>query len=195
MYKPGLIILLVFISILFEVQADNNQNVKEEKQAESFKKMNFTGQGFKELGFTEVGNAKFTFLFWDIYHSTLYTKSGSYIPENPPAELIFEIEYLKDITAADLLERTIEQWQHLGFSKAQYNQFIPKLKAIWPDIYSGDKLALSVQNNKSMFYFNDVQVGVIEQAEFSQLFLAIWLSKKTSEPELRAELLGENIHE
>jgi len=54
---------------------------------------------------------------------------------------------------------------------------------------------LSVQDNKSIFYFNNLKVGVIERAEFSQLFLAIWLSEKTSEPELKAELLGENIDE
>lgn len=190
MHKRYLITWLVIISILGEVQASNKQNLKEEKRPGSIKNLLFN-----DPSFIKVGSSKFTFLFWDIYHSTLYTKSGFYLPKKPPTELIFEIEYLKDISATELVERTIEQWQHLGYSQDQYNQFIPKLKDIWPDIYAGDKLALLVVDNKSTFYFNNFKVGVIEQTEFSQLFLAIWLSDNTSEPELRAELLGGNIHE
>lgn len=145
----------------------------------------------KQLNFNEVGRAKFSVLFWDIYKSTLYTKSGQYQADNSPCSLIFEIEYLKDITAQSLLERTIEQWQHLGISATEYQQYIPLLKAIWPDISSGDKLALLVEGHRSIFYFNQLKVGIIEQKGFSQLFLNIWLSPNTSEQKLRTQLLGD----
>jgi hypothetical protein len=146
---------------------------------------------FSELNFKEVGSAKFSVLFWDIYHSTLYTKSGSYLHNSSPDSLFFEIEYLRDITSNDLVDRTIEQWKYLEIAESEYSQFVPTLKAIWPDISSGDKLAMLLQNNQSVFYFNDVRVGNIEAKEFSKLFLDIWLSPKTSETKLRNQLLGE----
>lgn len=145
----------------------------------------------QQLNFKRVGSAKFTFLFWDIYNSTLYTKSGKYLHDNYSDSVLFEIEYLKDITSADLLDRTIEQWKHLNIAELEYNKFIPELKLIWPDISSGDKLSMLVNNNQSIFYFNDVIIGQIPEKEFSKLFLAIWLSPKTSEKELRYQLLGE----
>ena len=140
--------------------------------------------------FKLLGQAKFSVLFWDIYNSTLYTESGSYLHEVSTQSLIFEIEYLKDITKNDLLERTIEQWQHLRIPESQYSKFIPRLKVIWPDISSGDKLAMLVKNKQSVFFFNNLRIGQIEQKEFSKLFLDIWLSPRTSQIELRKQLLG-----
>lgn len=143
-----------------------------------------------DLQLKKVGTTQFSVLFWDIYNSSLYTESGSYSRKTPPDRLIFEIEYLKDITVDDLLERTIQQWEHLEFTEAEYGRFIVPLKTIWPNISSGDKLVLFVNNNQSTFYFNNEKIGLIQQKEFSQIFLDIWLSPKTSQPQLRYELLG-----
>lgn len=146
---------------------------------------------FSQLNFKMVGKAKFSVLFWDIYNSTLYTKTGGYLHNNSPESLFFEIEYLKDITAEDLLERTVQQWEHLKVPESMYSKYLPVLKTIWPDISSGDKLTLFVQNKQSVFYFNHEKVGGIAEANFSKLFLDIWLSPETSQAQLRKELLGE----
>ncbi|MBU2872117.1 chalcone isomerase family protein [Colwellia sp. E2M01] len=146
---------------------------------------------FAQLNVKEVGSAKFSVLFWDIYNSTLYTPTGEYSYTEKANKLIFKIEYLKDISSADLIERTVEQWQHLNIPKAQYSAFIPRLQAIWPDISAGDSLAMLVENNTAIFYFNNDQIGMVEQPEFYQLFLDIWLSPKTSQAKLRSQLLGE----
>ena len=150
---------------------------------------------FSELQFKEVGKAKFSVLFWDIYNSSLYTKSGAYSHSKPSESLIFKIVYLKDITTEDLLERTIEQWQHLQVPVSQYSLYVPILKAMWPDISSGDSLTMLVDNNLSIFYLNHKKIGVIEQQEFSKLFLDIWLSPNTSQLALRNKLLNGNIKE
>ena len=49
-----------------------------------------------------------------------------------------------------------------------------------------------VEEKKSIFYFNNVKVGVITDKAFSKLFLDIWLSPKTSQAKLRAQLLKGN---
>lgn len=145
---------------------------------------------FSQLQFKQVGNATFSVLFWDIYNSSLYTKSGTY-SQALSQDVIFEINYLKDITSEDLIERTVEQWQHLKNPKVLYQAFIPTLATIWPNITAGDTLTLVVQQQKSVFYFNGKKVGSIEEKNFSSLFLSIWLSPNTSQLALRAQLLGE----
>jgi hypothetical protein len=141
------------------------------------------------LAFNKVGSAQFSVLFWDIYNSHLFTKSGRY-EENSDQDVIFKIEYLKDITAKELIKRTVEQWQHLKYKKSDYEAFIPRLKSLWPNISAGDSLTLYRNNQSTEFYFNNMNIGVIDNEEFYKLFLAIWLSPDTSEPELRQSLIG-----
>ena len=66
---------------------------------------------------------------------------------------------------------------------------------MWPDISSGDSLTMLVDNNLSIFYLNHKKIGLIEQQEFSKLFLDIWLSPNTSQLALRNKLLNGNIKE
>ncbi|WP_299267846.1 chalcone isomerase family protein [uncultured Psychrosphaera sp.] len=141
------------------------------------------------LAFNKVGSAQFSVLFWDIYNSHLFTKSGRY-EENSDQDVIFKIEYLKDISADELIKRTVEQWQHLKYKKSDYEAFIPRLKSLWPNISAGDSLTLYRNNQSTEFYFNNMNIGVIDNEEFYKLFLAIWLSPDTSEPELRQSLIG-----
>lgn len=175
-------IVFILVSSVIFVASANNENILPIEELP---------KDVSDLNFKVVGSAKFSVLFWDIYNSTLYTKSGKYLHKSSPESLLFEIEYLKDITTNDLVERTVQQWKYLDISESEYSKFIPILKVIWPDISSGDKLAMLLQNNQSVFYFNDMKVGHIEEKEFSKLFLDIWLSPKTSQTKLRSQLLGE----
>lgn len=157
---------------------------------------NQTRNSLSKQGFTQVGNAKFSVLFWDIYHSALYTPSGSFNSEISlersalAQPLLFEIQYLRDISSEDLLKRTIEQWQHLGMQESTYALYLPKLKKIWPDIKKGDRLALLLQQDSTNFYFNERFAGNINHPLFGQRFLAIWLAENTSQPKLRRQLIG-----
>ncbi|PKG81027.1 hypothetical protein CXF85_19895 [Colwellia sp. 75C3] len=140
--------------------------------------------------FVSIGETTFSFLFWDLYKSQLLTTSGKYPIEIEKDNLLLDINYLADISSDDLIERTIEQWQHLGITPEKYQDYLPELKAIWPNITDGDSLTLLIHQGRSVFYFNQQYVGVINDAKFGQMFLAIWLSENTSEPSLRHELLG-----
>jgi hypothetical protein len=145
-----------------------------------------------ESKYKKIGSARFTVFFWDIYHSALYSDTGVYTEGESKQVLVFKINYLKDIKRDDLLEQTIEQWQHLNISENEYLEFLPKLAGIWPNISKGDSLTLLVKNQQSHFYFNGRFIGSIEKQSFGSLFLAIWLSPKTSQKLLRKKLLGEH---
>jgi hypothetical protein len=177
------IIFLILISSSLTLSANVNQlpiNIDENLSTETI-----------ESNFTKVGSALFTVLFWDIYNSTLYSDSGVFIDGDTKQTLVFKIDYLKDITRDDLIERTVEQWQHLEVQESEYLHFIPELIDIWPNISAGDSLTLLIQNQNSRFYFNGDYIGSITQSSFGPLFLSIWLSPQTSQKRLRRKLLGE----
>lgn len=140
--------------------------------------------------FKPIGNTVFSFLFWDLYKSKLLTTSKQFPLQSEDDKLLYEIEYFKAISAKSLVEKTVEQWQHLGYEASRYEPYLNKLQRIWPDINPGDKLTFVMNNSNSAFYHNKRLVGVMGDIEFGPLFLDIWLSEKTSEPELRKELLG-----
>lgn len=163
------------------------------------------------LSLKKVGSAKFSVLFWDIYQSKLFTSSGRFPNEDKEHVVLFEIEYLRDIAKTDLIDKTIEQWQHIGLQEKDYQHYVAQLEAIWPDIVAGDKLSLLIGDNKSSFFFNQQKIGtIIEQSSpntyqetsenmsmtgasntaFGKTFIDIWLSEKTSQPNLRQQLLG-----
>ena len=144
----------------------------------------------KTQDFVAVGEAKFSVLFWDIYKSKLLTTSGHYPVEIAKDNVLFDINYLTDITSKDLINKTVEQWQHLGIAADIYQAYLPQLKMLWPDIKEGDSLSLLIHQGRSVFYFNQQYIGVINEPEFGQVFLAIWLSENTSQPKLRNKLLG-----
>ncbi|GEB70313.1 hypothetical protein PC2016_3284 [Pseudoalteromonas carrageenovora] len=138
--------------------------------------------------FTKVGEARMEYLFWDVYDATLFTPSGKYKSgENP---IKFKLKYLRDFEAKDIVKATKEQWEHLN--KPDLSQkYADKLLNIWPNISKGDSLMLETDvNGKSTFYYNDEKVGQIDDVQFANDFLAIWLDKNTSEPALRQQLLG-----
>ena len=149
----------------------------------------------KQYSFKIVGETTLSFLFWDLYTSKLLTTSGNYPIDTVTEKLIFEINYLTDITKNDLIKHTVEQWQHLQILEKDYQQFVPQLIKIWPDITKGDTLALLINDQVSVFYFNQNYIGSIESPEFGQIFIDIWLANNTSKPTLRLELLGGNKHD
>ena len=62
---------------------------------------------------------------------------------------------------------------------------------LWPNIEEGDTLLLKVEETKSTFYHNGELRGEITDQYFGPMFLAIWLSENTSQPELRTQLIGQ----
>jgi hypothetical protein len=94
-----------------------------------------------------------------------------------------------------LIKRTVEQWQHQNIPKEVYQPYISQLNSIWPAITEGDSLAILVKKDSSIFYFNNQRIGIIEDNSFGRLFIDIWLNKKTSQPSLRKQLLGDNYNE
>ncbi len=136
-----------------------------------------------------VGEARLTFLFWSVYDSRLYTLDGQYREGQVPLRL--EIQYLLDVSAEDLVSRTLAEWQHQQLRHPQQQQWARQLASIWPDIREGDVLSLELdEEGGNTFYRNGQRLGGVDDAAFGAQFLAIWLSPATSRPEVRLALIG-----
>ena len=136
-----------------------------------------------------VGEARLRVLFWSIYDSALYTTSGKYFGVEP--KLTLRINYLRKIKSRQLLDRTSEEWEKNSIIEQDIETWLEKLASILPDIEKGETLTLQVEDNlSSSFYLNDELIDNIEDAAFTQAFLSIWLSDKSSYPKQQAQLVG-----
>ncbi|MBR9726586.1 chalcone isomerase family protein [Shewanella intestini] len=144
-----------------------------------------------DTSWREVGTGEMAFMWIDIYRATLLTATGQYLNQQLPVAL--EIEYYRDIDADDLVSATIDQWQHLGLSQQHIDTYSTRLNEAWPDVKEGDRISFKVDaQGYGVFWYNDHVFYQARDVDFSQAFLSIWLSEQTSEPELRAQLIGLN---
>ncbi|WP_350979133.1 chalcone isomerase family protein [Shewanella sp. AC34-MNA-CIBAN-0136] len=139
----------------------------------------------------QVGTADMSLLWLDIYSAKLFSIDGKYQANRFP--MILDIQYHRDIDAIDLVDATIEQWQHLGFTEANIELYRQQLVNAWPDVKQGDRLTFKVNTPEdAAFLLNDTPYYQVSNAQFPEAFLDIWLSEKTSRPELRNQLIGVN---
>jgi len=138
----------------------------------------------------KVGEAQLKVLFWKVYNSRLFSADGSYVDGQRPVKL--EIEYLRDIDADQLVQRTAAEWQSQGVTHPRQDQWLQSLSALWPDVSENDVIALQLDgDDRSSFYINGTFLGYVEDPAFGQSFIDIWLSPNTTRPELRKMLIGQ----
>nr|WP_017005549.1 hypothetical protein [Enterovibrio norvegicus] len=141
-----------------------------------------------------VGSASLSWGFWKIYDSELRTPAGVYNPGSPlPLALV--ITYDRDIDADDLLDATVEQWEHLGFSADTIASWDPQMKNAWPNVKEGDRLIYVLESSGGAFFYQPKQgqpkpYATLKDIPLAQAFADIWLSPKTAYPSLRLALIG-----
>lgn len=136
-----------------------------------------------------VGEARLKVLFWSVYDSSLYSADGGY--QNGQRPLRLDIKYLLNVDAEDLVARTRQEWQFQNLTHPRQQAWLDTLQALWPDISASDVLSVRIDEQEhSSFFLNGELLGRIEEEAFSRQFLAIWLARETSQPELRRALIG-----
>ncbi|MAB22293.1 MULTISPECIES: chalcone isomerase family protein [Idiomarina] len=139
--------------------------------------------------FSKVGETRLSVYFWDVYDATLFSPSGNYEKNERQALLL---EYLRDIKAKDLIETTEEEWQKLELDREKHKDWLAQLDSIWPNIKEGDCLLLvEDEEGSAEFYQGEKLLGTIKDKEFTEQFLAIWLSENSRFRSERNELIGE----
>lgn len=138
-----------------------------------------------------VGESRLKVLFWDVYDASLYVSDGAYHPDKPFA---LSLRYLRDFSGSDIAERSIEEIRQQGLSDtAILNSWMEQFKAIFPNVVKGDEIiGIHDPSEGASFFLNGALIGNIADTSLSRRFFDIWLSEKTSEPEMRESLIGLN---
>jgi hypothetical protein len=138
----------------------------------------------------KLGEGEMRYLFWTLYKAELYgIKSDSILNFNH--DIVFTLTYQRSISSAALIAATKDQWQHLDYTNEAIDKWITLLIDLLPTVKKQDALTLKLdKQNYSYFYLNNKAIGNIQDPTFGPAFLSIWLSKNTSEPKLRKQLLG-----
>lgn len=136
-----------------------------------------------------VGTAELKILWFDIYQAELKTSDGDFNDINQPLALI--LNYQRRISAEELIQETEKQLGRFA-SPSKIVQWIQVLELIWTDVRDGDQLAFYVdENTAGHFFYNRGWIGEIDDPNFCQAFINIWLSESSRYPQLAKKLRGE----
>ena len=135
-----------------------------------------------------VGEATMTWWGFTLYQAALKTRTGEYQERQYP--LYLELTYARPLKSEWILQATDQQWQHLGVAEEKRQAWLDDLATLLPDVQTGDRLALYMPSaQQHQFYHNGKVLGRVNDPTFAEQFLAIWLSPRTSRPEIRAQLI------
>lgn len=106
--------------------------------------------------------------------------------------LALALIYARKLVGAQIASRAIDEMRHIGpFGETQSAQWLAAMTRLFPDVQAGDRLTgVQRPGQAARFHFNGTLRGELADADFARLFFGIWLSPSTSEPKLRAQLLG-----
>ncbi|MEW5887364.1 MAG: chalcone isomerase family protein [Pseudomonadota bacterium] len=129
---------------------------------------------------------------FEVYRARLWVGPRFNPADHASDALALELEYLRAFSAASIASRSIEEMrrqQHIAPDQGERWQ--RALQAVLPDVRAGDRL-LGVYRPGQAAQFRQPNrvLGEVPDALFARLFFGIWLAPTTSEPGLRAALLG-----
>ncbi len=144
---------------------------------------------------TALGSTRFSSWGFAIYDARLWVLPGFSADSYDQHGFALELRYLRDFSNASITTRSIaEMRRQADLAPEQLARWQQALGSAFPDIRKGDRiLGLHRPGEGAIFLTNGKRTGAIVDAEFARLFFGIWLSDKTSEPTLRAALLGRGL--
>jgi Chalcone isomerase-like len=139
-----------------------------------------------------VGSTRLKVFGFQIYDARLWAQPDFDAQVYPNSTFALEINYLRKFDNGAVAERSIQEMRKLGnLSEADAAQWLTQMRNIFPDIAKGDRLVgIHLPGVGAAFTFNGKPVGQIKNPEFAKQFFGIWLSPKTSQPQMRRDLIG-----
>ena len=139
-----------------------------------------------------MGQTRLSVFGFQIYDARLWGAPGFGGNSYSSQPLALELTYLRDFKALDIAERSIKEMRRSSaISDMQETKWLADMQRVVPDIKKGDRvLGVHKPGAGVDFWVNGKPMGDIADPEFAKLFFGIWLSPKTSEPQMRSRLLN-----
>jgi len=136
-----------------------------------------------------VGKARMNVMMWDVYDASLFAPDGQFSWNQPFA---LKLVYLRDLAGMKIADRSIEEIRRQGFTdEATLVRWHAQLAEIIPDVQDGTSLTgIYTPGQETIFFNQEREIGRISDPDFGPKFFGIWLSDKTSAPDIRKKLLS-----
>lgn len=139
-----------------------------------------------------TGPARMRFFGLDIYDARLWAPPGFKPSDYAQSPLALELTYFRNLSGRAIAERSLKEMQRQGpISAEQEKTWLAAMLQAFPDVKSGDRIVgAHTPGTGARFWHNGQARATVRDVDFSRTFFGIWLSDATSEPQLRARLLG-----
>lgn len=126
-----------------------------------------------------------------VYDIRLWTPAKRFTHAEPFAlELIYDM----NLSGKDIASKSVELMRDQGQKdEDKLKRWGEIMARVFPDIKKGDTLVgVSIPGKEARFYTRDRFIEAVPDPEFAKAFFDIWLAESTTEPKVRARLLGGN---
>lgn len=135
-----------------------------------------------------AGDGAMRFIGFKVYDIRLWAPGGKFRPDEPYA---LELVYAMNFKGADIASRSVDEMRGQGRGpEEKLQRWGARMARIFPDVKPGDTLiGLLIPGVGARFYSRDRLIDTVADPEFGAAFFDIWLSEKTSAPDVRKKLL------
>lgn len=139
-----------------------------------------------------LGSGRLRVFGMRIYDARLWVGKQALPEDWTLAPNALEIVYGRKLEGRQIAERSIQEMRRQGvIASAVAERWLKHLIELIPDVGEGDRLTAVNQPGQALHLLsNGERRGEIAEADFARRFIGIWLAPQTSEPQLRAALLG-----
>lgn len=128
---------------------------------------------------------------FNIYTARLFSPA---MPYTAGAPLALELTYHRAISRDDLVRASLKEIQQTSGARVSAEQMAvwsKEMQQAFIDVEPGMTITgVYMPGREARFYVGKRLLHVIRDAQFAEAFFAIWLDPSTSNPDLRAKLLG-----
>ena len=136
-----------------------------------------------------IGEGILKVFIWDIYKLRLFSETSVYDRNDV---LVLEFEYLRDTSKASVIKASIIELKKLHLSKSKLKKWEKYLEKSIKDMKAGEKAALLFRPNAGLTFFASDKFNItIDNDEFANSYIDIWLGENTARPKLRKKIIGQ----
>jgi hypothetical protein len=141
---------------------------------------------------TLVGRGVLKIYWAKVYLLSHYIKDTD--NDGKPDTIILHYDYLRDVPKYATIDASRDEFiRYLDITDAKLTAWMDYLDKALTDMKTDDQAIIIRQADGTIhFYMENTPPVIVTDAEFSQVFLDIWLGAETNYPTLRKQLLALN---
>lgn len=145
-------------------------------------------------GARPLGEATLRFLGLTVYAARLWVQRDFQSSRYAQSPFALELNYFRGLSGTLIAERSLKEMRRQGpINETLEQSWLQAMVRTFPDVKAGDRITgVHTPGVGARFWFNGQGLPALSDPEFSRIFFGIWLSEATSEPQMRASLLGQN---